>query len=932
MEEVRSYWQVASINHFCTLFQKPFKLPTFEPEELEQAFIIDVPVCEKQDPSQNNIQLISNGTKTSISNHDSGSDKDDEDNRSTDGSVDDSVRAKTNQVDNYSSSSGYLSSVDTNNRFQPPRNTSSYSSTLNYQALENNIQIQLQQQQQQQQQKVEEEQQSDLHLLVKLAIALLKPHFSSRITPDNWENYLKRIVEANWVDLEHYPSPFRVPFVSSEGLELTKNLNFNDLSLGDKIDLFSALCDYRFWCEDASEAIKDYPLEELRLESVGKDQHGYEYWYFSGTRLFKEEKELAQDLVSRKKRIRELEYSLVELEKSRILREQEEKKRTELEQAKKLAQEAREARLAAVKKQQEEAAAAAALNDSAESATKRRKRNNTPILPPRTGLRERRSSAASNNHESTKQQQPETPVRTTRGSLAKQNASEQKQQPQQSQRQSAQKATRSSARSSNRDDNNDERQNGKKNSSPELPKKPPEVECKEELESLIIKSDERKASWSIACESLEEWEAFVTKFEKTKSTNEKYLCAYLNEYILPHIRAIYAKRAAEARRKEKEMLLSLATRRVSTRIISKKAQEEEEERRAQLREIEIQKLKAEAEVKLRAELEREMRAKKHRFVINGEASSNCSEDGEIENSSRYNLRQQHDLLNDPACEFDGIIHPDKLSDFYEALELIIDTVRTSKHAWPFVDPVPETEPGYYDLIKEPMDLKKLRTKVEFRAYKSFIEVERDFQLLVNNCERFNGPKAIYTKMVYKLWKSFKKNVQLYLQRDLHMNEYETFVYPPQPPAPPPPPPPPQVAPHELTKVEHKVEQLDQGDVQQTNSQLQPPNDSRILPETQLIQASNPGQVITKLEQPIVEEQIQISEPQQLSDLAKYDRPNVDSSPTMKNSRIQFGLPTEMRTMDASIGPETIVEEIIYDTPDNEIYVWQEPVNQDGQAN
>lgn len=39
MEEVRSYWQVTSIAHFCTLFGKQFKLPTFEPEELEQAFI-----------------------------------------------------------------------------------------------------------------------------------------------------------------------------------------------------------------------------------------------------------------------------------------------------------------------------------------------------------------------------------------------------------------------------------------------------------------------------------------------------------------------------------------------------------------------------------------------------------------------------------------------------------------------------------------------------------------------------------------------------------------------------------------------------------------------------------------------------------------------------------------------------------------------------
>lgn len=47
MEEVRSYWQVASISHFCTIFGKPFNLPSFEPEELEQAFII--PIDEQQE-------------------------------------------------------------------------------------------------------------------------------------------------------------------------------------------------------------------------------------------------------------------------------------------------------------------------------------------------------------------------------------------------------------------------------------------------------------------------------------------------------------------------------------------------------------------------------------------------------------------------------------------------------------------------------------------------------------------------------------------------------------------------------------------------------------------------------------------------------------------------------------------------------------------
>lgn len=571
-------------------------------------------------------------------------------------------------------------------------------------------------------------------------------------SPQNWENYLRRIVDANWVDLEHYPSPFQVPIISQEGVESTKNLTFNELPLGDKIDLFYALCDYRFWCEDASEAIKDYTVEELRLESIGKDSQGYEYWYFSGTRLYREDKELLQDIILKEKHRKELEYKLIELERARIVKEQEEKRKAELERAKQLANEAKEARLAAKRQQEQET-------------NNRKRRNNTPILPPRTGLRERRSSAASNSNDS----QP-TRAPTTRSKLAKQVTPEQP-------RQAAQKTTRSSSKNSRQNVQQEQRVE-----SPDLPKKSSEEECKEELERLAIKPEERSAAWCIHCESLEEWEAFATKFEKTKSTNEKYLSAYVNDELLPKIRAIYAKRAAEVRRKEKELLLSLASRRVSTRIISKRAQEEEEERRAQERQIEIQKQKAEAEQRLRAELEREMRAKRNRFVVNGVQNTTSEDQIEETTNGRYNLRQ-HDCLDD-SNEFDGIIHPDKLSDFYEALELVIDTVRTSKHAWPFVDPVPETVPGYYDLIEEPMDLKNLRTKVEFREYKSLIEVEKDFQLLVNNCEKFNGPKNVYTKMVYKLWKTFRKNVRIFLERDLHMDEYETFIYPPPRPADP----------------------------------------------------------------------------------------------------------------------------------------------------
>lgn len=139
MEEVRSYWQVASITHFCTLFGKPFKLPTFEPEELEQAFIIDVPEPPKSaNNNSNNQNNISNLNLDN--NHNGDLELDDEQKQPED--VSDSPKRFNDDP-----------------LFQPPP-------SLTHQI-------------QQQQQQVDEQQ--ELHLLVKLGIALLKPHFNSKI-------------------------------------------------------------------------------------------------------------------------------------------------------------------------------------------------------------------------------------------------------------------------------------------------------------------------------------------------------------------------------------------------------------------------------------------------------------------------------------------------------------------------------------------------------------------------------------------------------------------------------------------------------------------------------------------------------------------------------------------------------------------------------
>ena len=73
--------------------------------------------------------------------------------------------------------------------------------------------------------------------------------------------------------------------------------------------------------------------------------------------------------------------------------------------------------------------------------------------------------------------------------------------------------------------------------------------------------------------------------------------------------------------------------------------------------------------------------------------------------------------------------------------LIQHVIRVNKVAAdPFLHPVPRTVIGYYDIIKNPMDLTTIRHKIDNHTYKSRGELESDFLLMISNAYIFNHPK------------------------------------------------------------------------------------------------------------------------------------------------------------------------------------------------
>ncbi|KAI5190913.1 hypothetical protein NECID01_1208 [Nematocida sp. AWRm77] len=74
-------------------------------------------------------------------------------------------------------------------------------------------------------------------------------------------------------------------------------------------------------------------------------------------------------------------------------------------------------------------------------------------------------------------------------------------------------------------------------------------------------------------------------------------------------------------------------------------------------------------------------------------------------------------------------------------DTLADLGRPKHHrfTWPFLEPVdPVLVPTYYTLIKKPMDLSTMRTKLQEGQYAAQSEFVADFDLMINNCYAFNA--------------------------------------------------------------------------------------------------------------------------------------------------------------------------------------------------
>ena len=127
-------------------------------------------------------------------------------------------------------------------------------------------------------------------------------------------------------------------------------------------------------------------------------------------------------------------------------------------------------------------------------------------------------------------------------------------------------------------------------------------------------------------------------------------------------------------------------------------------------------------------------------------------------------------LPDTSTNVNGVQSSHMRADFinpptslqYKAMLRVIGNIKRTKDAGSFlvpVDPVALSIPSYPTIVANPMDLGTLEQKFKDHQYPSIAAFVADFNLIVQNCETFNGLAHAVTHSAHKMKASFDKQME-----------------------------------------------------------------------------------------------------------------------------------------------------------------------------
>jgi bromodomain-containing factor 1 len=122
---------------------------------------------------------------------------------------------------------------------------------------------------------------------------------------------------------------------------------------------------------------------------------------------------------------------------------------------------------------------------------------------------------------------------------------------------------------------------------------------------------------------------------------------------------------------------------------------------------------------------------------------------------------------------------------------LLRQVKKSKDATPFrepVDPVKLNIPRYFEVVSRPMDISTIEKKLNGGEYPVAQVLVDDFNLMIENCVKFNGPENPVTKMGKNIQATFEKGFKSLPPEQVFLST-ATSAKRKAPPAPKPVPPP-----------------------------------------------------------------------------------------------------------------------------------------------
>uniref|UniRef100_A0A8C5PNF6 histone acetyltransferase n=1 Tax=Leptobrachium leishanense TaxID=445787 RepID=A0A8C5PNF6_9ANUR len=107
-----------------------------------------------------------------------------------------------------------------------------------------------------------------------------------------------------------------------------------------------------------------------------------------------------------------------------------------------------------------------------------------------------------------------------------------------------------------------------------------------------------------------------------------------------------------------------------------------------------------------------------------------------------------------------IKEPKDPEQLYNTLKNILQQVKSHQSAWPFIEPVKKNDaPGYYEVIRFPMDLKTMSERVKNRYYVTKKLFMADLQRIFTNCREYNPPESEYFKCANIMEKFFYTKIK-----------------------------------------------------------------------------------------------------------------------------------------------------------------------------